>query len=455
MSAAAGLVTRGQDLLARDAGLLWHPYASLDAGAHYAVEAAHGVRLSLGGESGTHEVIDGMASWWSMVHGYRHPALDAAAHAQIDSFSHVMFGGLTHSPAVELAERLVAMAPGQLGHVFLADSGSISVEVALKLALQYQHARGHGTRQRFLALRGGYHGDTFAAMGVCDPVDGMHAAFAPMGREQVFLPRPPAARLDSAGHWESDATELAAWEEAARSIAAAHAEEIAGIICEPILQGAGGMYVYAPRALRILREIADEHDLLLIVDEIATGFGRTGELFASEWAQVDPDVMCVGKALTGGYLSLAAMLCTPAVARALGDAGQALLHGPTFMGNPLACAVANASLRLLTGDGDPRSSSAPWRSQVSALEAGLRKALAPARALSCVKEVRVLGGVGVIQLSEPVRVAELTEAAVRRGAWVRPFRDLVYVMPPYVATARDLGILGCALVEAVGEVHGD
>ncbi|MBV1778014.1 adenosylmethionine--8-amino-7-oxononanoate transaminase [Paeniglutamicibacter sp. ABSL32-1] len=442
-------------LLARDSGLLWHPYATLDAGAHYAVEAAQGVRLSLRNEAGTHGVIDGMSSWWSMVHGYRHPVLDAAAHEQIDTFSHVMFGGLTHSPAVELAERLVAMAPGDLQHVFLADSGSISVEVALKLALQYQHARGHGTRQRFLALRGGYHGDTFAAMGVCDPVDGMHAAFAPPGREQVFLPRPPAARLTAKGQWESDATELAAWEAAARNIAAAHAPELAGIICEPVLQGAGGMYVYAPRALAILREIADEHGLLLIVDEIATGFGRTGALFATEWAQVEPDVMCVGKALTGGYLSLAAMLCTAEVAEVLGDAGEALLHGPTFMGNPLACAVANASLELLTGGGDPRSASAPWRVQVSALESGLREALAPARALSCVREIRVLGGVGVIQLSEPVRVAELTQAAVRRGAWVRPFRDLVYVMPPYIATAGDLSVLGAALVAAVGEVHGD
>ncbi|MFL4475405.1 adenosylmethionine--8-amino-7-oxononanoate transaminase [Paeniglutamicibacter sp. MACA_103] len=442
-------------LLARDSGLLWHPYATLDAGAHYAVAAAQGVRLSLVDEAGSHEVIDGMSSWWSMVHGYRHPVLDAAAHAQIDNFSHVMFGGLTHSPAVELAERLVAMAPGQLRHVFLADSGSISVEVALKLALQYQHARGHGTRRRFLALRGGYHGDTFAAMGVCDPVDGMHAAFAPLGREQLFLPRPPAARLTAEGLWESDAAELAAWESAARSIAAAHAPELAGIICEPVLQGAGGMYVYAPRALRILREIADEHGLLLIVDEIATGFGRTGALFASEWAQVDPDVMCVGKALTGGYLSLAAMLCTPEVAQVLGDAGEALLHGPTFMGNPLACAVANASLDLLTGSGDPRSATAPWRVQVAALEAGLRQALAPARDLACVKEVRVLGGVGVIQLSGPVRVAELTEAAVRHGAWVRPFRDLVYVMPPYIADAGELSVLGAALVAAVGQVHGD
>ena len=457
MSAATSLVSQGQDLLARDSGLLWHPYASLDDGARYAVTAAQGVRLTLEDAHGTHEAIDGMGSWWSMVHGYRNPVLDAAAHAQIDSFSHVMFGGLTHAPAVELAERLVAMAPGNLGHVFLADSGSISVEVALKLVLQYQHARGHTGRQRFAALRGGYHGDTFAAMGVCDPVDGMHAAFARPGAEQLFLPRPPAARLTAEGSWEFDAAEFAAWETEARALAAAHAPELAGIIAEPVLQGAGGMHIYAPAALRVLREIADEHELLLVLDEIATGFGRTGKLFASEWAGVVPDVMCVGKALTGGYLTLAAMLCTPKVARALNGApggGSALLHGPTFMGNPLACAVANASLELLTGPGDPRAADAPWLGQVAALETGLREALAPAAALPCVVDVRVLGGVGAIQLHEPVRVAEVTAAAVRHGAWVRPFRDLVYVMPPYISSADEIRLLGAALVAAVEHVHG-
>lgn len=458
MSAATSLVSQGQDLLARDAGLLWHPYASLDAGSRYAVTGASGVRLTLEDATGTHEVIDGMGSWWSMVHGYRNPVLDAAAHAQIDSFSHVMFGGLTHAPAVELAERLVAMAPGELAHVFLADSGSISVEVALKLVLQYQHARGHTGRKRFAALRGGYHGDTFAAMGVCDPVDGMHAAFARPGAEQqLFLPRPPAARLTTEATWEFDVAEFAAWETESRALAAAHAPELAGIIAEPVLQGAGGMYAYAPAALRVLREIADAHDLLLVLDEIATGFGRTGKLFASEWAGVEPDVMCVGKALTGGYLSLAAMLCTPKVAGALDGMhgnGSALLHGPTFMGNPLACAVANASLGLLTGAGDPRAADAPWRGQVAALDTGLREALTPAAVLPSVLDVRVLGGVGVIQLREQVRVAEVTAAAVRHGAWVRPFRDLVYVMPPYTSSAEEIRLLGAALVAAVDHVHG-
>ncbi|MDO5745625.1 MAG: adenosylmethionine--8-amino-7-oxononanoate transaminase [Micrococcaceae bacterium] len=446
------------DLLARDEGLLWHPYASLDAGAHYAVTAAKGTTLTLVDAHGSHEVIDGMGSWWSMVHGYRHPALDAAAHAQIDTFSHVMFGGLTHAPAIELAERLVAMAPGELVHVFLADSGSISVEVALKLALQYQDARGKSTGQRFLALRGGYHGDTFATMSVCDPVDGIHAAFAPLGREQVFLPRPPSARRTEDGTWEYDEALLADWETESRGLAAEHATELAGIICEPVLQGAGGMFIYPPRALQILREIADEHSLLLIFDEIATGFGRTGELFAGEWANVVPDIMCVGKALTGGYLSLAAMLCTPAVAQTLrtgsSGIGNALLHGPTFMGNPLACAVACASLDLLTGPGDPRSPQAPWREQVAKLEKGLRDSLMPAADLTTVKDVRVLGGVGVIELHEPVKVQELTHAAVARGVWVRPFRNLVYVMPPYICTQEELRTLGSALTGAIAEIHG-
>lgn len=447
------------DLLTRDAGLLWHPYAPLDAGAHYAVTAAGGAELTLRDAQGAeHRVIDGMASWWSMVHGYRNPALDAAAHAQIDAFSHVMFGGLTHQPAIELAERLVELAPEGLRHVFLADSGSISVEVALKLALQYQDACGRPERRRFLALRGGYHGDTFAAMSVCDPVDGMHAAFAPLAREQLFLPRPPAAERTIAGDWIYDEDELQLWETRARRLAAQHAGTLAGIICEPLLQGAGGMFIYPPRVLQVLREIADEHRVLLILDEIATGFGRTGTLFAVEHADIEPDIMCVGKALTGGYLSLAAMLCTSKIAAELasggGTAGSALLHGPTFMGNPLACAVACASLDLLAGSGAAGCEPAPWQAQVARLERGLNSSLAGARKLPAVRQVRVLGGVGVIQLHEPVKVAEVAGAAVERGAWVRPFRDLVYVMPPYICTDGQLQTLGAALTDAVSEVHG-
>ncbi|WP_413543584.1 adenosylmethionine--8-amino-7-oxononanoate transaminase [Citricoccus nitrophenolicus] len=452
-----------RSLLQRDAGLVWHPYAPVDAGALYAVRGAEGVRLTLEGpDGGTHEVIDGMSSWWSAIHGYRHRVLDQAARDQLDSFSHVMFGGLTHEPAVTLAERLVEMAPEGLRHVFLADSGSISVEVALKLALQVQASRGEHRRQRFLALRGGYHGDTFATMGVCDPEDGMHAEFSGLVPQQAFLPRPPAGRLGADGTWEYDGGALASWEGQTREIAARLAPELAGIVCEPVLQGAGGMHAYPPAVVGILRQVADEHGLLLILDEIATGFGRTGRLFASEWAgewslqcgggELIPDILCVGKALTGGYLTLAAMLCTSEVAADLnaGPNGGALLHGPTFMGNPLACAVANASLDLLTGPGD----SPAWLAQVQALDAGLRQVLAPASELACVRDVRILGGVGVVQLHGPVDVAAVTREVVDRGAWVRPFRDLVYVMPPYVSTAADVRTLGAAIVEGVARVHG-
>ncbi|MGO2327792.1 adenosylmethionine--8-amino-7-oxononanoate transaminase [Glutamicibacter arilaitensis] len=454
------MIATGSKLLARDAGLLWHPYAPLDDGARYAVTAARGTRLSLEDARGErHEVFDGMSSWWSAVHGYRHPALDAAARGQLDRFSHVMFGGLTHRPAIELAERLVTLAPEGLSHVFLADSGSISVEVALKLALQYQDAKGRSGRSRFAALRGGYHGDTFATMGICDPVDGMHSAFAPLSAAQVFLPKPPVARRTEQGSWEHSESGMQQWEQATRRLLAAHAPELAGIVCEPVLQGAGGMHVYPPEVLRILRELADDYDLVLIADEIATGFGRTGELFAVQHAGIVPDIMCVGKALTGGYLTLAAMLCTTRIASALasgrGGTGSALLHGPTFMGNPLACAVACASLDLLTGaPGTGSPAQGPWRAQVSALEAGLRAALAPAAQLGRVIDVRVLGGVGAIELDGPVDVTALTRAAVDRGLWVRPFRNLAYVMPPYTSTPSDIAALGQSLVGALEQVHG-
>ncbi|PRA02458.1 adenosylmethionine--8-amino-7-oxononanoate transaminase [Arthrobacter sp. MYb229] len=446
-------------LLSRDAGLLWHPYAALDAGAGYAVTEARGARLVLEDETGIRrEVIDGMSSWWSAVHGYRNPALDAAARGQLEKFSHVMFGGLTHAPAIELAERLVDLAPGELRHVFLADSGSISVEVALKLALQYQEAKGRTTRHRFAALRGGYHGDTFATMGICDPQDGMHAAFAPRSSAELFLPKPPSARRSAQGHWEYLVSELADWECTVRALISENSAQLAGIVCEPVLQGAGGMHIYPPAALGILRELADEHDLPLIADEIATGFGRTGELFAVAHAGIVPDIMCVGKALTGGYLTLAAMLCTSKIGSALASgtrsAGSALLHGPTFMGNPLACAVACASLDLLVGAPAGSPPAAPWQAQVTALESGLRTGLAPAAGLASVKDVRVLGGVGVIQLHAPVDVPEVTRAAVAQGVWVRPFRDLVYVMPPYISTPEELAALGRGLLAAVEQVHG-
>jgi adenosylmethionine---8-amino-7-oxononanoate aminotransferase len=441
----------GTPLAARDRGLVWHPYAPLDGPEPYAVEAASGVRLRLVAADGeTFEAVDAMASWWCAVHGYRHPVLDAAAHEQVDRFSHVMFGGLTHEPAVNLAERLTAIAPGPMAHVFFADSGSVSVEVALKLSLQYQAARGRPARQRFLTVRGGYHGDTFAAMSVCDPVDGMHSAFPGALARQVFAPRPPAARLvlgaDGEERWELDRSAVELWAVEVRGLAAAHTDELAAVVVEPVLQGAGGMHVYHPDCLRVLREVADDHGLLLVVDEIATGFGRTGRLFASEWADVSPDVVCVGKALTGGYLTLAAVLTTRRVGEAITrSAFRALLHGPTFMANPLACAVATASLGLVEEH---------WKDDVPRVGRLLAEHLAPARGLAHVADVRTLGAVGVVQLDSPVDVRAVTRAALRRGVWVRPFRDLVYTMPPYVCTDDEVRLVAEAVVAAVAEVHG-
>lgn len=433
-------------LLQRDRARLWHPYAAASPDLPlWEVEAADGVRLRLRGDDGTqHEVVDAMSSWWSAIHGYRHPALDAAAKRQLDRFSHVMFGGLTHGPAVELAERLVEMAPTapglpRLERVFLADSGSVAVEVALKLAVQFQTAAGKPARQRFLSIRGGYHGDTFAAMGVCDPVDGMHSAFPGLLADNVFAPRPPAAA-------SATRESLQAWALEVQDIASAHAEGLAAIIVEPVLQGAGGMHAYPAECLRELRLIADRYGLLLIFDEIATGFGRTGELFAADHAGVVPDIMCVGKALTGGYLTLAAMLCTGEVASTVseGSAG-ALLHGPTFMGNPLACAVANASLGII-GDGG-------WRADVARIGPGLAAGLSPARELAAVRDVRTIGAVGVIELHDAVDVTAVTTAAIRHGVWVRPFRNLVYTMPPYISTAADIEQITAGMTAAVAEVH--
>ena len=433
-------------LIQRDRARLWHPYAPASPDLTlWEVEAADGVRLRLRGEDGTrHEVVDAMSSWWSVIHGYRHPVLDAAAKRQLADFSHVMFGGLTHAPAVELAERLVDMAPsapGQPGleRVFLADSGSVAVEVSMKLAVQFQTASGHPLRQRFLSIRGGYHGDTFAAMGVCDPLDGMHSAFPGLLAGNVFAPRPPAAASatpETVGAWASEFAD----------IAAAHSGELAAIIVEPVLQGAGGMHAYPAECLTVLRQVADRHGLLLIFDEIATGFGRTGELFAADHAGVVPDIMCVGKALTGGYLTLAAMLCTADVAATVsnGQAG-ALLHGPTFMGNPLACAVANASLSIIDDGG--------WRADVARIGAGLEAGLAPALNLESVADVRTIGAVGVIELHDAVDVTAVTAAAIRHGVWVRPFRNLVYTMPPYISTAADIDQITAGMTAAVAEIH--
>jgi adenosylmethionine-8-amino-7-oxononanoate aminotransferase len=419
---------------------VWHPYGPLPAAPPepLPVVSAQGVRLHL---ADGRELIDGMASWWCAIHGYRHPALDEAVREQLGRMAHVMFGGLTHEPAIRLAERLVELAPEGLERVFLADSGSVSVEVAIKLAFQYQRALGRTGRTRLLTVRGGYHGDTFGAMAVCDPVGGMHSLFAGVLAEHVFAERPPGgfdAGLDES--WAAHISELIA----------THAHELAAVIVEPVVQGAGGMWFYAPESVALLRSLCDEHGLLLILDEIATGFGRTGELFACRHAgaatgaaSLSPDVMCVGKALTGGYMTLAATLCTRAVAETVsGGEGGGLMHGPTFMANPLACAVALASLELLA-DGS-------WREQVAGIERGLHAGLEPARELPGVVDVRVLGAIGVVQLDREVDIPAATAIAVERGVWLRPFRDLIYTMPPYVIGAEDLARVSGAVVAAAG-----
>ncbi len=396
------------------------------------VEAAEGVWLTL---ADGRRVVDGMSSWWCACHGHRHPHIEAAVRAQLERLPHVMFGGLTHAPAIRLAERLVAMTPAGLEHVFFADSGSVAVEVAIKMALQAGAAEG---RTRLAALRGGYHGDTFGAMALCDPEGGMHRLWAGKLPEHLFLPRPPGG---------FDAPVDPAWVRAAEAAFAEHGAQLAALFLEPVVQGAGGMWPWSPAYLPVLRELCDRHGVLLVLDEIATGFGRTGALFAADHAGVAPDVLCLGKALTGGTLTLAATLCTPAVARAITTGeGGALMHGPTFMANPLACAAALASTDLLL--------EGAWRSQVPRIETELRAGLEPARAVPGVTDVRVLGAIGVVQLAGPVDVPRATAAALAEGVWLRPFRDLVYTMPPFVSSTEDVARIARAVVAAaaVGSV---
>lgn len=419
------------DWLDFDRAHVWHPYSSMTAPiAAYPVRSAQGVRLQL--EDGR-ELIDGMSSWWSAIHGYNHPRLNAALRDQLDDMAHVMFGGLTHKPAVQLAARLIDLTPAPLQQVFFSDSGSVAVEVAIKMAMQFWQAQGRTKRCKLLTIRNGYHGDTFAAMSVCDPLSGMHQLFSGILPQQLFATA-PQCRFDE--DWsEADMTEM-------KQHLEQRGDEIAAVILEPIVQGAGGMRFYCPRFLRRVRELCDEHDVLLIADEIATGFGRTGRMFACEHADIAPDILCVGKALTGGYMTLAATLTTERIAHgiSLADPGV-FMHGPTFMANPLACAVANASIELLT--------QSDWQNSISAIELGLEQGLAPCRELLGVREVRVLGAIGVVELEHPVAMHWMPEQFVQRGVWVRPFRNLVYVMPPYVITTEDLSTLTQAVVQVI------
>jgi adenosylmethionine-8-amino-7-oxononanoate aminotransferase len=422
------------DLIRLDRIHAWHPYAAMP-GRHQPllVESARAVRLKLSEPvDGVGELIDGMSSWWAAIHGYRHPVLDDAIRDQAGRMSHVMFGGLTHEPAISLCARLAEITPEGLQHVFLSDSGSVSVEIAIKMCLQYWWSAGRKEKRRLLTWRGGYHGDTLGAMSVCDPQGGMHRMWAGVLARQVFADAPPAgfhAGVDPA--YARHLTDLIA----------RHSRELAAVIVEPIAQGAGGMRFHDPGYLRVLREATRDNDVLLIFDEIATGFGRTGALFAACHAGVSPDVMCLGKALTGGYLSLAATLCTPAVAETIARGEfPVLAHGPTFMGNPLAAAVAGASIELLLA-GD-------WAANIKRIEGGLRAGLTAASALPHVADVRVLGAIGVVQLDHDADMAAATRAAVRAGVWLRPFRDLIYTMPPYVISDEDLARVAVAVTAA-------
>ena len=411
---------QSSEISQKDQQYVWHPYSSLtNPIPAYEVVSAKGVHLKLADGS---ELIDGMSSWWCAIHGYNHPALNTAAKNQIDRMSHVMFGGITHSPAVTLCEKLVEITPEGLNKVFLSDSGSVSVEVAIKMAFQYWISQGQSEKNKLLSLKGGYHGDTFAAMSVCDPTNGMHHIFDQVLPQHYFAPKP---QIGFDQDWNN--SDIAGF----KSTLETHYQNIAAVILEPIVQGAGGMNFYSPEYLKQVRVLCDQYNVLLIADEIATGFGRTGKLFACEWAQISPDIMCLGKSLTGGYMTLAATVCTEKVSDGIcdGEAG-CFMHGPTFMGNPLACAVANASIEQLLSDN--------WQANIERIATVLAQQIEPFKQLHNVAKTRVLGAIGVIEMKDSVNLAEIQRQFVEQGIWVRPFGKLVYVMPPYIIKDAEL-----------------
>ena len=417
-----------------DKAHIWHPYSAMSSDLPvYPVASADGVRLKL---TDGRELIDGMSSWWCAIHGYNHPEMNHALEQQLRKMSHVMFGGLTHRPAVELAAQLVALTPEVLQSVFFSDSGSVSVEVAMKMAIQYWYAKGQSSKQKFLTIRNGYHGDTFAAMSVSDPVTGMHSLFNDRLTKQYFVDSPGC-------HFGQPCTDedIAGFEQTLRT----EKNHIAAVIIEPIVQGAGGMRFYSAEYLQRVRELCDQYHVLLILDEIATGFGRTGKLFACEHADVSPDIMCVGKALTGGYMSLAATLTSRDVSDTIsqGDPGV-FMHGPTFMANPLACTAALASLKLLLAS--------PWQSEISRIEEQLKKGLEPCRTMAAVQDVRVLGAIGVVELNNPVDMKLVQPLFIDAGVWIRPFGKLVYLMPPFIIENEDLQKLTSAVVDIVSKL---